>query len=258
MQDRYVGDVGDFGKYGLLRLLCSDKGCPSTDAPLRLAVVWCLYPDEDHNADGKHIGYLSKSRVNERAFRSCDPELYDALRRIVASGRRRVSSVVDAGILPEDTIYYDRVLYYPRQMSRRCREYRHSDWIAGALAETIEADIVFVDPDNGIYNGPLSLRQKAPKYTFVEDLLQFARHGQSLVIYHHLSRQGKAIDQIRHLAERLRTEMGSAQPPWALWYHRGSARCYFIVAQDRHAARLSRGLDQLLDSGWSAHFEMVQ
>lgn len=258
MQDRYVGDVGDFGKYGLLRILCGAQGSISTDASLRLAVVWCLYPDEEHNADGKYVGYLSKSSVNDKAFRICDPELYDALRQIVASGRRQVSIVADAGILPGDTIYYDRVLYYPKEMSKQRRVLSHADWINEALVQTLEADVVFVDPDNGINSGPLNLHQKAPKYTFVEDLIHFARRGQSLVIYHHLSRQGTAIQQIRRLAERLRTEIGSAQPPWALWYHRGSARCYFIVAQERHAARLSRGLDQLLDSGWSAHFEMVR
>lgn len=38
MQDRYVGDIGDFGKYGLLRALCAHD--------LSLGVVWYLVPDE--------------------------------------------------------------------------------------------------------------------------------------------------------------------------------------------------------------------
>lgn len=257
MQNRYVGDVGDFGKYGLLRLLCGNKGVYGTDVSLRLAVVWCLHPDEDHNSDGKYVGYLSESSVNDKFFRSCDPELYDALRRIVASGGRRVGSVADAGILPEDTIYYDRVLYYPKETGKRRREFMHSDWIDGALAETLGADVIFVDPDNGIFNGPRNWRLAAPKYTFVEDLREFVRRGQSLVIYHHLSRQGTAVQQIHRLAERIRTELGLARPPWGLWYHRGSARCYFVIAQDLHAARLAKGIDRLLDSGWSGHFEMV-
>ena len=48
MQDRYVGDVGDFGKYGLLRALCGGD--------LTLGVVWYLYPDEEANNDGDDIG----------------------------------------------------------------------------------------------------------------------------------------------------------------------------------------------------------
>jgi hypothetical protein len=35
MQDRYVGDVGDFGKYGLLDFI-------SSETKLKLGVNWCL------------------------------------------------------------------------------------------------------------------------------------------------------------------------------------------------------------------------
>jgi hypothetical protein len=52
MQDRYFGDVGDLGKYGLLRALSGLNEEPQ----LRLGVVWYLFPDESHNTDGKHLG----------------------------------------------------------------------------------------------------------------------------------------------------------------------------------------------------------
>lgn len=55
MQNRYTGDVGDFGTYGLLRALAAPAGA----RPMRLGVVWHLVPDESHNADGKHVGYLN-------------------------------------------------------------------------------------------------------------------------------------------------------------------------------------------------------
>jgi hypothetical protein len=54
MQNRYVGDIGDYGKYALLRHLCA---C-ATGKSLRLGVIWCLFPDETINNDGKHISYL--------------------------------------------------------------------------------------------------------------------------------------------------------------------------------------------------------
>ena len=257
MQNRYVGDIGDFGKYGLLRYLCGTRGMPSTGRPLRLAMVWCLYPDEDHNSDGKYVGYLTESAANNSGFRSCDPELYEALRKIVVSGSRCVDSIGEGGTLPEDTIYYDRVLHYPKGSTRLWRTRMHAEWIGGALAETADADIVFVDPDNGIASKPLHWRMHASKHTFVEDFREYFRRGQSLVIYHHLSRQGKAVEQIRSVAALLQTEVGLAKVPWALWYHRGSARCYFILPQDEHAHALQSRLDRLLDSSWRAHFEMV-
>ena len=53
MQDRYVADVGDFGKYGLLRNLIAQEN-PRTLAPT-LGIVWYRVPNEDRGNDGKHV-----------------------------------------------------------------------------------------------------------------------------------------------------------------------------------------------------------
>ena len=66
MQDRYTGDIGDFGKLGLLRQLASTG--------LSIGVNWYRTPDETHNSDGLHVGYLQKEQ-----FRTCDPALWSAL-----------------------------------------------------------------------------------------------------------------------------------------------------------------------------------
>ena len=49
MQDRYVGDVGDFGKYGLLGSLC---GKDEYGAALRLGVLWYRFDGKDTSNDG--------------------------------------------------------------------------------------------------------------------------------------------------------------------------------------------------------------
>src|SRR5262245_49168756 len=71
MQDRYVGDVGDYAKYALLKALAGD---PSS-TKIRLGVVWCRFPDESHNQDGKHIAYLEKDEWARSRFRDirCPP-----------------------------------------------------------------------------------------------------------------------------------------------------------------------------------------
>ena len=53
MQDRYAGDVGDFGKLGMLRIIA--------DSGLKIGVNWYLTykPEENLKEDGKHIGYLN-------------------------------------------------------------------------------------------------------------------------------------------------------------------------------------------------------
>ena len=66
MQNRYTGDIGDFGKIGLLRYF---------EREFTLGVNWYLTPDETHNGDGRHIGYLQKNE-----FRLCDQQLWTELR----------------------------------------------------------------------------------------------------------------------------------------------------------------------------------
>lgn len=72
MQDRYVADVGDFGKYGLLRCLTGVTCCPEKSA-LKLGVIWYLTPSCLGNAnDGRHLNYLDR----EKEFKVCDPVLF--------------------------------------------------------------------------------------------------------------------------------------------------------------------------------------
>ena len=58
MQNKYVADIGDFGKYGLLNYLCNPSNACSEK--LSLGVNWYLVKDENSD-DGKFTKYLNKS-----------------------------------------------------------------------------------------------------------------------------------------------------------------------------------------------------
>ena len=90
MQDRYVGDVGDFVKYGLLRAIRGAK---------RLGVAWYLHPDAGPSGDGRYITYLE----HPCEWRKLDPELFDALKEVTEPGanRRSVANIQRSGILGE-------------------------------------------------------------------------------------------------------------------------------------------------------------
>ena len=95
MQNRYTGDIGDFGKFGLLRQL-SHTG-------LSIGLNWYLTPDETHNGDGRHIEYLKKD-----SFRSCDEYLWQELGHILTSGKRGISALESPTLLQAK--YYSRLL----------------------------------------------------------------------------------------------------------------------------------------------------
>src|ERR1700679_1259854 len=112
MQDRYFGDVGDFGKYGLLRVLSGSEGGPN----LKLGVVWYLFPDENHNADGKHLGYLRRIRD----YRPCDEQLFRLLHSLIfdengqlIESARKIKNAETSGLLPEGTRFYGEPLAFP-------------------------------------------------------------------------------------------------------------------------------------------------
>lgn len=251
MQNVYVGDIGDFGKYGLLRALA--------DGSLRLGVVWYLFADEKGKGDGRFIGYLCNPKPKYKKLRECDSELHRELHKIVVEENdRRVARIQESRILP-NTLYYEQSLSYASGDSRSSREVARRSWLKGALEATREAGIVFVDPDNGISERPIQFRKEGPKRVFMEDLSQFYGRGQSLVIYHHLGRQGIAPEQIKYWATRLQECLGLPHRPWSLWYHRGTARVYFIAPQDNHRDELKMRVKSFMGSPWGkqGHFERV-
>ena len=87
MQNRYVGDIGDYLKLGILRALSPGY---------RLGVAWWLFPDEAHNGDGRHIGYLN----HPEQWRHFDPDLFDILVDVVSSGQRNLRALEASDILP--------------------------------------------------------------------------------------------------------------------------------------------------------------
>ena len=239
MQNQYVGDIGDFGKYGLLREIFGRPEVPESGCGLRLGVAWYL------NADKQGSG---GNMTDYPKLKTCDPCLYNVLQRMIKTGNRNVAEVQWNRILPSNTLYHS----LPFSSSTRTK------WFKDALKVTEGADVVFIDPDNGIAseNTPLG----SPQHVLPYELDRFYDRGQSLVIYHHLAR-ADALTQIKGLSERLRGELDLPRSPLALWYHRGTARVYFIVPHERHRAVLEKRLASFADSPWCAkpspHFQIV-
>src|SRR5919198_1806791 len=92
MRHEYVGDIGDFGKFALLKALAGSD--------LTLGIVWYLNTAPEATNDGSFTRYDH--------LRSCDPELHDKLLSIVQSGTRRLDVIQSCGILPFSTVYYSK------------------------------------------------------------------------------------------------------------------------------------------------------
>jgi hypothetical protein len=212
MQNRYVGDVGDFVKLALLRALSPGH---------RLGVVWYLVQDESHNSDGRHIGYLKNNE-----WRHLDPEVFDSLARIVASGERSVTALESAGLLHRCQFVSAR-LALPTAYAERA--IARAEWLDRAVGKIRDCNLVFLDPDNGLQ--PERFRPtgaKANKSASFADLSRFSHPGRTLVVYHHHTRRkGGHAAEIRYNADRLR--MHGFDRVDALRANRYSPRAFFLL-----------------------------
>ena len=225
MQDRYVGDIGDFVKLGILRGLQPGR---------RLGVAWWLYPDESHNTDGRHIGYLQKPAE----WRARDPELFDGLSRIVAANDRRVAALEAAGVLP-DAVFANEVAPTTGTPAERAVQRRH--WLDRIEARLRLCDLVFVDPDNGFETANFSPAAKAAgKSVSLAELRQLSAPGRTLIVYHHQTRRpGGHLAELSHWGGRLR-EAGFESVD-AIRAPRFSVRAFFLLdAPEDMRARAER------------------
>lgn len=254
MQNRYVGDVGDFGKLGLLRILCGQDAAPL----LRLGVVWYLYPDEARNADGKHLGYLRKNIH----FSECDESLYQGLRALfldetgnIVLANRLITTLETSDFLPARTVFYNKPLAYSNGELIETRKARRKTWLEGALRATEGSDIVFLDPDNGIECKSVSqTSSKGPKYVYWSDIAAFIGRKQSLIIYHHLNRTEKHSLQVEGILKEIRQRFPGYGEAFAMTFVRGTSRTYFVVAAPCHKELLQERLTRMNTGFWSQHF----
>lgn len=252
MQDLYAFDIGDFGKLGLLRALT--EGSPR----LKLGVIWYATNLGSAGADGKHIRYLALGseqvpRRLERTLRVCDRTLYDSFRRHLrsAEGGRTISALEQLGVLAEDTRFVSSLV--PENSADRER------WFHGACAHVNGSDLVFVDPDNGL-EPPGRSPSRGPSRIHVtwSELRVLYEAGHSLVIYHHLNRERGGHElQTANRLEALRASLEAKCSAWALRYRRGTARAFFVIAQQRHAAALERQVGFLRGSAWVERSHLV-
>ena len=232
MQDRFVGDIGDFGKYGLLRALTGIYPPLPPEERLSLGVVW-YYREE------KGLDYLRESEK----YRICDEDLFPQLSKIVAGSTRTIAEIEKSGILGSETSFYSN----PVPQGKNQRE----SWLSNALKLTKGNDIVFIDPDNGIqFNEKMS-----SKHARISEVKQFPIHEQTIIIYQSFWRQ-KQDEQMMAWAEEIRLVLQTEEPPRIMRFGSPNPRAFIILPAAKHAKPINERLEKMLASPWNQHFKL--
>jgi hypothetical protein len=250
LQDRYAADIGDYAKFGLLRALAVTT---KISDPLKLAVIWYLMPDETHNSDGRHTQFLRDAQL-----RACDPELHGALVKILNEGTRNTTQLAACGILPPDyTTYYTETI--PCANNGRLAPDARKRWFSGALRSSQNADLVFLDPDNGLAGSSVSYSSaRAGKYAFLEELGAFTERSQSVLLYQHHHRQSSTQKQITDMLERLRPYGAPNTRVFSFTFRRGSVRTFYLIPAQTHVGVLGHNIARLRDSLWCSFISVSE
>lgn len=215
MQDNYVGDVGDYGKYGLLRNV--------TAAGLRLAVNWyrVVPARPGKQGDGKFTTYLH----DPGTYRQYDPQLFDCLSFLVKTSRT-IEAVEKSDIL--------NAHFFTKPLTVAGRE----QWHKAALETTNEADIVFLDPDNGLETVKMNQDGSAKeKHVTWQEIKDYYNRGQSVILYHHRPQANSKEVCVQKMLEFQSNHL-KADGVLALEYFRFTNRYYFLFAHQAHMPTL--------------------
>ncbi len=242
MRDSYVADVGDFGKYALLNALAGND--------LRLGVLWCCNSEPDATQDGRFTEYAE--------LRPCDPNLYDRLAHILKTKERTLSRVEVNDILPRSALFYGTAIPAPQVpcFSPRAREaqtWLRAAWFEEAFQRLSNAEIVFLDPDNGLAPSRCKKHLRSSvKYVFEDEVAAWVKRGQTVVLYQHQQRRSLS-EQVANQSKLL----GVGNGGFAVTFHRISVRIYYVLPAEGHRARLSERLSRFLAGTWREHFNRV-
>ena len=221
VKEQYVGDIHDFRKYALLRLLASGGATP-------IGVCWMLTPAGE-GTDGNKLGYLSKPDQ----YRAHDPELFDLLAQVAGEpDKRRLQSIEDSGIVPGAS-YFNEVL--PQSVDLRAA------YMADCKARFADTGLVFFDPDNGIEVASVRPgREKAVNYVFSDELTTIYDAGKSVLVYQH---RPKFMTQ-EALEERCWTVLRRVAPDAHIWVFVSADVSFFLVVHPNSPARLAMAATQ--------------
>ena len=238
MRSKYAGDVGDFGKYGLLRALCRRD---QHGEKLRLGVVWYFVSE-------KGLEYLSQE--GQSRFAGCDDDLYAKLQRIVQA--RSLSFIERANVLPRNTVFFRESV---RPSSIR------EEWLDRAVDKVKDCEVVFLDPDTGLRDSLDRDNARRTEYAYLDEVSKFPDSGdhKSIVVYHHLGRR-RHDEQITEWLALLRQQF-PRRSPFALRFRPYSPRAFLVLPARAHERLLLKRANAFLQTRWGRgkkpHFNLI-
>lgn len=226
MKNQYVGDIGDFGKYSLLRAF--------SDAGVKVGVNWYLTENDGSN-DGKFTDYLHKENM-----RRYNPEIFDALKKIADKPDKSIKDISKSNVIPE-AVFYTELLKVKGAPADR--EYDRSRWFEESMNKMADTELVFLDPDNGLLESNDAGKLGADKYVLPDEVERYFMRGHNVVYYCH---KGRRTYDLWQSYKSIMFERIPEAKPAILTYHKGSQRSYVFLIHEKDFVRYRKIIDGFL------------
>jgi hypothetical protein len=174
MRDQYAGDVSDVLKFAFLRALAG------TDRTLGIA--WYYAPGDDGRADGRHLEWR-----DEPAWQQLDAQLHAGLSVLP---ERSIVALESAAIWPIGALFHREPM--PSPVMRNA-------WSMRKRAALDGADIIFLDPDNG-------LGTETAKHATLSEIRLLRKPGRAVVFITFPGRNMSHDALVRRLHDQLSAE----------------------------------------------------
>jgi len=210
LKNQYFGDINDYKKYSLLRLL-------SRYGQIETVVCWILTRDDDGN-DGNHVKYLQQPNK----WRDYDPTLYDFLKEYALRRRIRDVKILETSDLLSNCRFYSEIV----DDDIKLREAYFNRF----LEFTKGADLIFFDPDNGLEVKSVPLgRKNSSKYLYWNEVKTSYRAGHSILIYQHFPRMQRE-SYIQNLVKHFKAITDVS----CIFYYKTRHVVFFLLPQLKH------------------------
>jgi len=218
VKDQYFGDVNDFRKYGLLRLLAIPD-C------LRLGVCWML-TEPDGKTHGKFLAYLD----NPKKYRHLDPELFDWLQQVVGVEKDRRTARIEESTLLGSALFKSGIL-----TDNRCKR---SEYFTEYTTLFTGCGLIFFDPDNGLEIKSTQRGHKdSCKFLYWDEVCGTFDAGSSVLIYQHFIREERGA-----FIARMATELQRRTQAATVFSYRTPHVLFLLASQERHVAGFRKQL----------------
>lgn len=236
MKDQYVADIGDYGKYSLLKAFL--------DVGVTVGINWYL-TDDDGTTDGNFINYLEEG--SKDSINPYDPAVFETL-KVIKNTNRTVQGVEKSNLLSGCKFYSERMDFQGTIAQRR---EKRITWHQNAIKSFSGAKLIFLDPDNGLRE-KRNAGKSSVKYVFADEVRDYYDNGFDVVYYCH---KGRRKEDAWEKYKQIMPQMLPDAKLMVLTYHRGSQRSYIFLIHKRNYKKYGRIISEFLPK-WDGKFEI--